>query len=364
VLTIVQLFDDGEHGDGQADDGFYGGLYTLVNQAVEIQPVTERGAPNPPLAVDEGAYRVHLLATADRMRREEMGSFAVPEGNDGDMDGVPDDFIAAHCPDAPLSDADLDQLLCADEYFAGTDPNNSDTDSGGESDESEADRHGLDPLDPADDEIEALDYAHTEAQNRSVKLSYDVKGEYVTMIAYRASDLNGPWNLHISELSLTGSYTDTNVVNDTEYFYCLQGIDSADHWSAVMCTSGVTPRLDPVPPMAGILINGGSATTENAAVVLSFVPSDEEHQTGLSSGDSAFDDITEMLISNDPSMSGAVWQSFEQDYAWQLVPGYGFRTVYVQFKDQNGNESAGTETATIFLNGSVAYLPMIQKSDP
>ena len=299
------------------------------------------------------------------MRREEIGSFAVAEGDDGDMNGVPDDFISTYCPGAPTSDADLDQLECADEYFVGTDPNNSDTDSGGESDESEAVRHGLDPLNPADDQIEALDYAHAQAQNRAVRLSYDVKSEYVMMIAYRATDINGPWNLHISELSLTGTYTDTNnVINDTEYFYCLQGINGTDHWSAVLCTNGVTPRVDPVPPMAGILINGGAATTENVAVVLSFVPSDEEHQSGLSSGDSAFDDIAEMLISNDPSMSGAVWQPYEQDYAWQLAPGNGFRTVYVRFKDQNGNESVGTETATIFLNGAVAYLPIIQRSAP
>jgi hypothetical protein len=363
LMTMVQLFDDGEHGDGQADDGFYSGLYTLVNQAAPVPPVDE-GVPNPPEPVDEGGYRVHLLAKAGDMRREGLGSFAVPEGDDGDMDGVPDDFIATHCPGAPTSDADLDQLLCDEEYFTGTDPNNSDTDSGGESDESEALRHGLDPLDPLDDEIEALDYAQTVAQNGSVKLTYDVKGEYVTMIAYRATNPSGPWNLQISELSLTGMYTDTAVVNDTEYFYCLQAIDSADHWSAVLCSEGVTPRIDPIPPMAGILINGGAETTEDADVILSFVADDEEHETGLSSGASAFDDIAEMLISNDPSMAGATWQPFEQDFAWQILPGLGFRTVYVQFRDLSGNESVGTETATIFMDGSVIYLPLAVRATP
>jgi hypothetical protein len=187
------------------------------------------------------------------------------------------------------------------------------------------------------------------------------------MLAYRAVDVNGPWNIHVplGGLTLTGSYTDTDsVVNDTEYFYCLQAVDSFNHWSAVLCSEGVTPRVDPIPPMAGILINGGTSSTKETEVILSYVSTDEEHETALFSRDSAFDDIAEMLISNDPSMAGATWQPFQQDFAWQLVPGNGFRTVYVRFKDLNGNESAGTETATIFLDGSVAYLPLIQRSEP
>jgi hypothetical protein len=116
--------------------------------------------------------------------------------------------------------------------------------------------------------------------------------------------------------------------------------------------------------MAGILINGGASSTEDTQVSLSFVSTDEEHETALFSRDNAFDDIAEMLISNDPSMAGAVWQPFQQDFAWQLVPGNGFRTVYVRFKDLNGNESVGTETATIFLDGAAAYLPLIQRATP
>ena len=50
----------------------------------------------------------------------------------------------------------LDGLDNLSEYLSGTDPNNSDTDGGGENDGSEVLIHGLDPLDPADDQIEAL----------------------------------------------------------------------------------------------------------------------------------------------------------------------------------------------------------------
>jgi len=357
--TVVPMYDDGQHGDGAAGDGFFGGLYTLVTQANAVEPVREPGVDDPPEPQDEGAYRVHLIATYREMRRETLGSFAVPEGDDEDNDGVPDSFVQQHCPGAPNSDADLDRLSCSDEYFTGTDPNNSDTDGDGESDHSEAILHGLDPLNAGDDMIEAPEFVQTAAQNGSVLLTYDVKAEYDSMLTYRATSVEGPWNLVTSELPLTGVYTDTTVVNDTTYYYCAQAIDGENHWSAVVCSEAVEPRIDPVPPEAGVLINGGADSTGSRDVVLTFVASDEEHETGLYAGQSAFDDIDEMLISNDPSMAGATWQPFAQGVSWQLERGIGFRTVYVRFRDVNDNESVGTETATIFLDQTDLFLPII-----
>jgi hypothetical protein len=354
----VPLFDDGQHGDGDANDGFFGGLYTLVTQSLTEEPVQEEGADTTPTPVDEGAYRVRMLATDGDLRRETQGSFTVPGGDDENNDGVPDDYIAEHCPGAPTSDLDLDKLVCADEYFFGTDPNNSDSDFDGESDESEAVRHGLDPLNAGDDMIEAPEYVQTEAQNGSVLLTYDVKGEYNSMLSYRATNPDGPWNLLTSELPLSGVYTDTAVTNDTDYYYCLQAINGGDHWSAVVCSEMVTPREDPVLPEAAVLINDGAASTTDRMVTLSFIPSDEGHE----GEENAFDDIDEVLISNDPSMSGATWQTFDPEnpeIAWELEAGAGMRTVYVRFRDVNGNESAGTETATILLEGSTLYLPSI-----
>jgi hypothetical protein len=355
--TTILLYDDGLHGDGAADDGFFAGLYTLVTQALEVAPVDE-GVPNPPAPLDEGAYKVNLLATLNEMRREAQGSFAVLEGDDGNNDGVPDNFIDEHCPGAPNSDADLDQLDCSDEYFTGTDPNNSDTDSGGESDESEAVRHGQDQLSAADDMIEAPDFVQGTAQNGSVLLTYDVKTEYASMLAYRATSATGPWTLINTGLPLTGVYTDTTVINDTTYYYCVQAIDAGDHWSAVVCSEGVTPREDPIPPEALVLINDGGTSTTDLNVVLSFLPNTES-LASTAGGQEAFDDITEVLISNSPNFDGATWQPFAQDIPWQLLPGVGIRTVYVKFRDVNGNESVATETASIFLDGNAVYLPFI-----
>lgn len=354
--TVIPLHDDGQHGDGAAGDGFFSGMYTLVNQANEVPPVGENGVPNPPPPADEGAYRVRLLAFHGETRRETQGSFTVSEGADSDSDGVPDVYIETHCPSAPNSDADLDQLNCADEYFVGTDPNNSDTDSSGESDESEAIRHGLDPLTAGDDLIEAPEFVQTLPGDGSVLVTYDVKAEYASLLAYRATSPNGPWTLISSELPLAGSYIDATVANETTYYYCIQAIDAQDHWSAVVCSDDVTPLLDAVLPEAAVLINGGATSTEDTNVLLSFVPVGDAPDAGAAN---PFDDINEVLISNSPLMEGATWQAFGQDIPWELPLEYGWQTVYVRFRDINGNESVGIATATIFLDVDVTYLPIV-----
>lgn len=357
TATLLKLMDDGEHDDGAAGDGIYAGLYTLVTQSEEVQPIDE-GAPSPPAADDEGAYQVHLLATLDDLRRETQGSFAVPAGADSDNDGFPDDYVATQCLGNVLSDHDLDQLSCADEYFYGTDPNNSDSDFDGESDESEAIRHGTDPLTPGDDMIEAPEFVQTTAQNGSVWLAYDVKADYTRMLAYRATSPDGPWQ-YIGDLSLSGNDTDATTTNDETYYYCLQAVNGDDHWSAVVCSEAVTPRLDPILPEAAVLINDGAASTDDPNVLLSFVPYDEGHEDSALGLHGGFDDITEVLISNDPAMTGAEWQPFAQDIPWRL-DGCGIQTVYVRFRDASDNESGATATASIEVEGCV-YLPIIVK---
>ncbi len=359
--TQVWLYDDGNHGDGMADDGFFGGLYTLVTQAPVEEPFGE-DVQNPPDPVAEGAYRVQMVAMFDNMRRETQGSFAVPGADDENNDGVPDDYIAQYCPGGLVSDADLDRLDCEGEYFTGTDPLNSDSDFDGESDYSESQLHGLDPLNAGDDLIEAPDYVQTVAQNGSVLLTYDVKGEYVSMLAHWATSPNGPWQLVNQELPLTGTYVDATVVNGDTYYYCVQAFDAEEHQSAVVCSEMVEPRVDPVPPEAALLINGGAASTDDPEVLLTFVESDEGHEeTGLLARQSTFDDISEVKIGNDPELTGATWQPFVQGIAWDLGLGGGYRTVYVRFKDESGNESVATETATILYLDEYLYLPLIKR---
>ena len=109
-----------------------------------------------------------------------------------------------------------------------------------------------------------------------------------------------------------------------------------------------------------MLINGGAPSTNSRNVLLTFVPVEESIGGNLNElQDDAFDDITEVQISNDPSMAGAIWQLFQQDIPWQLKVGRGLRTVYVRFMDASGNESIGIETATIQLESSLVFIPSV-----
>lgn len=74
-------------------------------------------------------------------------------GSDENNNGIPDNYEKANQISDANGDPDLDGLTNQDEYIAGTDPNNSDTDCGGENDGSEVLDHQQDPLNPADDKI-------------------------------------------------------------------------------------------------------------------------------------------------------------------------------------------------------------------
>lgn len=73
-------------------------------------------------------------------------------------------------------------------------------------------------------------------------------------------------------------------------------------------------------------INNGAGCTESLDVTLD-----------LDRGSNAL--VTEMRISEDPLFTGASWEPYATTKAWQLSAGYGTKTVYVQFRDSNGQLS-------------------------
>lgn len=87
--------------------------------------------------------------------------------------------------------------------------------------------------------------------------------------------------------------------------------------------------IEAVPPTGGIVINGGAAVTLDPNVTLT-----------LSYSDGSGTGVTNMRFSNDgASWSG--WVAAAGTWAWTLSPGYGSKTVYVQYRDQAGNISSG-----------------------
>ena len=156
ALRALHLFDDGNHGDGEAEDGVYGNLYSITSMA-------DGSVSAPPAPGEEGpsvigSYLVNAVATKGDLRREAQTSFAIQEGADEDGDRLPDAWEKLWGIDTPDGDADGDKLSNYCEYQGGTNPLNSDTDGGGESDGSEspqcyADPNGQDPFDPSDDRV-------------------------------------------------------------------------------------------------------------------------------------------------------------------------------------------------------------------
>ena len=85
--------------------------------------------------------------------------------------------------------------------------------------------------------------------------------------------------------------------------------------------------VDTTPPTGTIVINSGAVTAPNPDALLTLTWDD-----GAGSG------VTRMRFSDD----GATWSAWEPvvpDRGWTLIPGSGYRTVRVQFRDRMGNVS-------------------------
>jgi Mg-chelatase subunit ChlD len=353
----IPLYDDGRHGDGAAGDGFYAGVYTLVNQAQAVTPGGE--GIKEPTPKDEGSYRVRLRVQTTAFSREALGSFSVQEGPDTNANGLPDPFETENQVTQDGEDPDLDGLDNLSEYQVGTDPNDSDTDNGGENDGSEFAK-SKNPFNPADDGIVAPQFLNVTPNIGFNVVTYDVRPEYNRMVLYRATAPNGPWTLQQAELPRTGVYSDT-ASNEVTYFYKYMAIDADDDRSAVIDTSPAMPRADPFRPEARMIIDEGAVETPDLQVKLRFLPIAEDELD-------FFSDITQMKLSNDPKLAGAVYQPFAPEVAWQLppaAPGQVVR-VYAQFRDAAGNESPVTfDDIRVAANGPQLtdrlYLPQLSR---
>jgi hypothetical protein len=134
------------------------------------------------------------------------------------------------------------------------------------------------------------------------------------------------------------------------------GAPAADYDSAVLASGPLTPTADPIPPEAFVIVDDHAASTRDLLVTLTFAPYDDEGPEDTR----AFDDITEMMISNDSSFAGAQWQPFAQGVPWQLdaEPGELAR-VHVHFRDDVGNETRGPSVAMILYDPFIAHLPLV-----
>lgn len=77
-------------------------------------------------------------------------------------------------------------------------------------------------------------------------------------------------------------------------------------------------------PLLSLTINNGATTVKSHKVILTITASDFEY----------------MMVANDKNFEGATWISYKTEMPWELIKGEGKRTVYIKFKNNDGEESA------------------------
>lgn len=173
-------------------------------------------------------------------------------GTENDGKGQPDDredlqVLNESSVIIPIGDPDLDGLDNLQEYFAGTDPNESDTDGGGENDGSEILFFSQDPLDPSDDEIQAIPWVNAVAGVDEITLTFGTFSEYDYLKLYRSLFPGTGYVLVNQNIQPTGLYTDSGLTAGTTYYYRMIAIDNYGHGSRVSPTCSATPITKATP---------------------------------------------------------------------------------------------------------------------
>ncbi len=350
------LFDDGQHGDGKANDGIYGNTY--YNTAFG------------------GTYNARLLAwwkdptSGEYLTREWNGSIWIngPQADDLDKDGMPDPWERRCKLNTQENDAsadnDHDGLNNYLEYTLGTLPCQPDTDKGGELDSSEY-YGGRNPLVPEDDLVPHLRHFSVAGLNNRIKLNWTPVVTHTNVYAF-ISEIPGELGQPVG-LGNTGNFTVT-LPNDMPITVTLVPVvDSAigDFGEPVT----VVPRADPDPPSGYFMINNDAEMTYDKGVILNISATDTPLD-GLATSSNpnsgsliaaAYNEISadiKIRVSNDPSFSNAEWQPLVGELPWELNPGStGVYSVYMQFRDGAGNNSLVIWDQIIYQGG--IYLPLI-----
>lgn len=389
TLTAVILHDDGAHGDGEKDDGVYGGVYQTTPFGDPPPPEDTPVEGQAPEAV--GSYLVTAVGIIGDIRREAQGSFAITACADENHNDLPDCWEKENGVEIPDDDPDKDGLINYCEFISGTDPNDPDTDDGGESDGSEVkncqiDPNGQDPHNPADDRVGGLGSVTIRPELLELRPIIVIRwgplllGElkWVDIYRHMVNGISGradEWT-PIAMMVSGNEYFDEDVAAGSQYEYLLiptgtgEGVDEAQGPSEV--TGPVMAGNDPYPPGGSVLINGGEVTTDSLTVTLNLSAEDGgdlhdggpgDEQPGTPVGE------LEMRVSNSPDFAGAVWRPFQAVVAdWDLgdvEPGET-ATVYVQFRDEAGNVSdsgMGLADTIIYMGGETVsiFLPAISR---
>lgn len=97
--------------------------------------------------------------------------------------------------------------------------------------------------------------------------------------------------------------------------------------------------VDTTPPAIGaVIINAGAATTNSTTVTLTLAALD------------ATTSVSQMMLSDSPEFTDAIWETFSATRSWSLSAGDGSKLVYAKYKDLLGNETTAAVSAPIRLD--------------
>ena len=387
----IMLYDDGSHGDMEANDGVYGNWYTATSKA-------DADVPQAPIDGQEpakiGSYQVSVTAETvqgDTIYREAQGSFAIQKGSDTNNNGLPDDWEKKHGVTDPDGDPDMDGIKTKIELERGTNPVNSDSDGGGESDGSEVPdgdptKATGDPLEPADDRVGPLTSVKAHADLLQglpiivIEWGPPKTGTLQHVNIYRRLVENGqagPWQSIATNVP-GNTDVDKNVTVGKGHQYLIEPAIMVPNGGTIVIgglveSNVVVPSTDPYPPGGKILINNDDKTTSSLAVELEVTADDF---FGSSDGAPAVPvpgspvEKLQMRLSNSPDFGNTPWQPYQHIVSgWRLtgVQTGETATVYVEFRDEAGNISkagigtsdsivyTGTESEKLYL-----YLPVVR----
>jgi formylglycine-generating enzyme required for sulfatase activity len=132
------------------------------------------------------------------------------------------------------------------------------------------------------------------------------------------------------------TYLDTAVVNGHTYWYRISVIDKMDKESNYTNTTAIHINTEPI-----IVINGDDKYTSTLDVSLTILASN----------------AVQMLISNDESFSGAVWENYSSTKDWTLSTNDGEKQVFLKIKYDTGEESiASSDLILLDTTPPIPYL--------